>query len=314
MTALANAALIALDWGTSSLRAWCLDQRGTICASAESPEGIMRLPERNFAAVFTRIVAPWRAVKPDLPALASGMIGSAQGWREAPYIDCPAGPDEFARAMAVLPEFGLHIVPGAAQRRPANVMRGEETQIAGALALRPELVDAAHLILPGTHSKWVTIADGRITDFSTYMTGELFAVLSAHSILGRLATPDLPAPTPEQADHAFRAGVAAAREGSVLARLFSTRAEVLLGGMPAAVSLDYLSGLLIGGEIATALAALDPAAAPVLIGAPGLVTRYRQALGIFGLPGAGHVADTAVAGLWRIACAAGLITPKPENT
>lgn len=313
MTDLTNAALIALDWGTSSLRAWCLDQKGSICASAESPEGIMRVSDGDFEAVFTRIVAPWRAVKPDLPALASGMIGSAQGWREAPYIDCPAGPDEFARTMATLPEFGLHIIPGVAQRNPANVMRGEETQIAGALALCPELIESAHLVLPGTHSKWVTISNGRITNFSTYMTGELFSVLSTHSILGRLVTPDLPAVTPEQADHAFREGVLAARGGSVLSHLFSTRAEVLLGGMPAAVSLDYLSGLLIGGEIAAALAALNPTAAPVLIGATGLVTRYRQAFDIFGLPGTGHVDNTAVTGLWRIACAAGLITPKPEN-
>ncbi|TKI02632.1 2-dehydro-3-deoxygalactonokinase [Martelella alba] len=309
MTRLTDAALIALDWGTSSLRAWCLDQSGRVLASTASPEGIMSVPVGGFADVFARVVAPWRAARPDLPALASGMIGSAQGWREAPYLPCPAGPNELARAMAFLPDWGLHIVPGVAQRRPANVMRGEETQIAGALAERPELAASAHLVLPGTHSKWVAIADGRITDFSTYMTGELFAVLRQHSILGRLVTPDLPPATPEQTDQAFSAGVAAARQGSILPQLFATRAEALLGEMPAAVSLDYLSGLLIGGEIASALAVRHPAAAPILIGASGLVARYRQALDSFGLPGAEHIDNTAVTGLWRIACAAGLVTP-----
>lgn len=314
MNSLANAALIVLDWGTSSLRAWCLDHCGRICAETESPEGIMHLSAGGFASVFNRIVTPWRAVKPALPALASGMIGSAQGWLEAPYLHCPAGPEELAGAMVFLADASLHIVPGVAQCHPANIMRGEETQIAGALALHPELTSAAHIILPGTHSKWVNIADGRITNFSTYMTGELFAVLRMHSILGRLVNPDTPPATQEQSDLAFRMGVETAQQGSLLSRLFSARAGVLLGEMPATVSPDYLSGLLIGAEIAAALNEQRPAKTPILIGTPGLVKRYSQAFDRFGLPNIEHIDNTAVVGLWRIACAARLITPKQENS
>ncbi|WP_435169194.1 2-dehydro-3-deoxygalactonokinase [Falsirhodobacter sp. 1013] len=295
-----TATLIALDWGTSSLRAWCLDARGQVLDQRESPEGIMHVKD-GFAAAFQRIIGPWRADHPDLPALACGMIGSAQGWKEAPYLSCPAGPEELAGAMVALPEHGLHIVPGVSQRHPADVMRGEETQIAGALALHPTLRPGAHLVMPGTHSKWVTIRDGRIQGFTTFMTGELFAVLKEHSILGRLAK------TPGEDDAAFAQGLDAAREGDLPSRLFSARSGVLLGDRPASSSLDYLSGLIIGAEIASAQGLLQPKDTPVLIGAPALVGRYRQALAAFGLPDARTIEHTAIAGLWQIARAARLI-------
>ncbi len=151
-------ALIALDWGTSSLRAWCLDCEGRILNQEEREDGLMQIPPGGFEAAFTRLVAPWRRVNPALPALACGMIGSAQGWVEAPYQSCPAGPAELAEAMISVPGQNLYIVPGVSQRHPAaNVMRGEETQIAGALQLRPELGAESLLLMPGTHSKWVTI-------------------------------------------------------------------------------------------------------------------------------------------------------------
>ncbi|MDB6452949.1 2-dehydro-3-deoxygalactonokinase [Falsirhodobacter sp. 20TX0035] len=295
-----TAALIALDWGTSSLRAWCLDEGGRVLDQHESPEGILHVKD-GFAAAFDRITGAWRKENPNLPALASGMIGSAQGWKEAPYLPCPAGPEELAGAMIALPEHGLHIVPGVAQRHPADVMRGEETQIAGALALNPALRAEAHLVMPGTHSKWVTLRDGRIEGFTTFMTGELFAVLKDHSILGRFAK------APAGDDEAFSRGLQAAQEGDLPSRLFSARADVLLGDRAAASSLDYLSGLIIGAEIASALRHMTPQAAPVLIGAPALVDRYRRALAAFGLADAPAIAHTAVAGLWQIARAARLI-------
>ncbi|HEX2941290.1 MAG TPA: 2-dehydro-3-deoxygalactonokinase, partial [Rhodopila sp.] len=254
-----QAQLIALDWGTSSLRAYLIGGSGRILDRRTEPWGIMQVPAGEFAARFDTITSSWRARWPRLPALAAGMIGSAQGWVEAPYCPCPAGPAELATRLVTVPNASLCIVPGVVQggagavdARP-DVMRGEETQIAGALALRPMLHRESRLVMPGTHCKWVDIKDGRIARFTTYMTGEVFAVLRQHSILGRLAGADTPPATPDSP--AFLRGVDAARDArnGVAPLLFSARALVLAGRMPASDSLDYLSGLLIGDELRNAL-------------------------------------------------------------
>lgn len=296
-----DAALIALDWGTSSLRAWLLGPGGVVLESTRAPLGMMQVEGRAFAAAFDTVAGDWRARAPHLPALASGMIGAAQGWVEAAYIDCPAGAPDLGRHLVAVPERAMFIAPGVVQRAPANVMRGEETQVFGALALRPDLADA-RLLLPGTHSKWVTLAQGRITGFDTWMTGELFAVLKAHSILGRFAGETV---SPEVAAAAFRDGVLAAREaGRASGLYFSARARVLAGDLAPGAALDYLSGLLIGEEIA---AALRPGDRPVLIGDPALCARYRTALGHFGAAVAAEIPEAAVTGLWQVAVAAGLV-------
>jgi len=307
--------LIALDWGTSSLRAYLLAEGGGVLDQRSRPWGIMRLPAGGFAGAFHDVVGDWRAAWPSLPAIAAGMIGSAQGWAEAPYCPCPAGVQEIAAAMLRLDigtELPLYIVPGVEQHAPMpNVMRGEETQIIGALCRTPGLTHHALLVLPGTHCKWATVAEGRITHFETFITGELFAVLRDHSILGR----------PAQQTHAtadvsvaFDRGVALAREAGARGMaplLFLTRSLVLHGDLAAAESLNFLSGLLIGDELRAALAD-HPEPAPVLIGAPALCARYQRAFANFGRADVVGMDELAPLGLWHIARASGLVPASPS--
>ena len=299
--------LIALDWGTSALRAYLLDRGGAVLGSRSAALGIMQVADGDFAAAFAEVAGDWRARWPALRAVAAGMVGSAQGWVEAPYLDCPAGPEDLAGALAPVPGGTLLVIPGVAQRGAApDVMRGEETQVAGALALRPALRTRCRLLLPGTHSKWVEVTDGRIARFRTFMTGELFGVLRAHSILGRFAAGHAPPGEPEGRD-AFARGVGAAREGAsgLAPLLFSARALVLTGGLRPEDSLDYLSGLLIGDELRCALPD-GPREAIALIGEPDLCRRYRDALALFGVADAGLIENATPAGLWRVAAQAGL--------
>jgi len=293
------ASLVALDWGSSSLRAYLLGEGGRILDRRAEPWGILQLPDRDFRGAFDRITADWSRESDSLPAIASGMIGSAQGWVEAPYVDLPAGAEQLARRLAPVPATPLHIVPGLAQRGDSpDVMRGEETQIVGALMTKPELVDGV-VVLPGTHSKWVHLAEGRVRTFTTYMTGELFAVLRTHSILGRLAPAEAEDSGPASA--AFARGVSAAQRsaGGLGPLLFSARASVLVGDLPAKSSLEYLSGLLIGDELRAGLAAGGRPAA--LVGDAALCARYVAALEQLGISGVPVVPDAAPVGLWAIA-------------
>lgn len=306
---MAPARLIALDWGTSSLRAYLLGEGGALIEERRQPWGLLHLPEGGFAAALQGVAGDWLTALPTLPLIASGMVGSAQGWREAPYAGCPADAAALAAQLLrfeALPGVALHIVPGVrlGGTRP-DVMRGEETQVVGLLALQP--VPAAHatLLMPGTHSKWVRVDAGHIVDFHTYMTGELFALLREHSILGR---PAREAGGGQASDEAFDRGVAAVRAAGVAgatALLFSARALVLGGQLRAGDSLDYLSGLLIGEELRCALAG-DDAPEPVLVGDVALCARYRRALALFGRSARTAGEGAAAAGLWQIATRAGL--------
>ena len=290
--------LIALDWGTTSLRAYLLGVGGEVLDRRSEPLGILQVRGGDFAGVFETVTTQWRAGDPDLPAIASGMIGSAQGWLEAPYVDVPADVGAVARALATEPRSGLRIVPGLAQRGAApDVMRGEETQLFGAMSQSSALAGGGTVVLPGTHSKWARIADGRVEGFRTYMTGELFAVLRGHSILGRLADPSAALAAAPGA--AFMSGVRVAGEGSGLADvLFSARSAVLVGELPAADSLEYLSGLLIGDEVRSALAAGERPRA--IIGERSLCDRYVAVLRELGGGAVEALGDTAPAGLWNI--------------
>lgn len=296
----ADPRLIALDWGTSSLRAYLLGAGGAVLDEFGSDQGASRLKGDEFPAAFAEATGAWRERWPMLRSLASGMVGSNVGWIEAPYVACPASVEDLAGALAEAPGAGPLIVPGVAQCEGLpNVMRGEETQILGVLCLHPERRAQARLALPGTHSKWVEVRDGRIRRFDTYMTGELFAVLKDHSILGRLAKVE---PPEEEAHAAFERGV---RAGDRLAPLlFSARSLVVTGQMHADQSLDYLSGLLIGEELRCAGAAPD-----LLVGDPGLCARYRRAMAALGLGEAPVIdaAEATTAGLFHIAEQAGLL-------
>ena len=227
--------MIAVDWGTSSLRCYRLDARGEIVESRSSGDGILNVAAGQFPRVLEKQIAGWK----ETPIVMSGMVGSRQGWREAPYVPCPAGFDEIAaKLLEVRP--GAWIVPGLSCRDPAgvpDVMRGEETQILGCGA-------EGTICLPGTHSKWAEVGNGRIERFSTFMTGEVYAVLRQHSILGRMmeeGTPDA---------GAFAEGVKRSGEaGGTLHHLFGVRTRGLMGELRATASASYLSGLLIGHEL-----------------------------------------------------------------
>jgi 2-dehydro-3-deoxygalactonokinase len=309
-----QARLIALDWGTSSLRAYLLGEGAAVVESRQQPWGILHLPEGGFAAALQGVAGDWLAVQPRLPVIASGMVGSAQGWREAAYAPCPADARSLADQLLAFepgPGLRMHIVPGvrlAGER--SDVMRGEETQIVGLLSREPALAARCALVMPGTHCKWVQVRDAAITTFNTYMTGELFALLAQHSILGR---PAREAGTAVACDAAFERGVAAVRTHAAGATplLFSARTLVLGGQLAAADSLEYLSGLLVGEEIRCALQSGPHAdeLPRLLVGDAALCRRYQRALALFGLSSQLAADGAAPAGLWQIALSAGLLRP-----
>jgi len=297
-------ALIALDWGTTHARAWRLGAAGAVLESREAPLGVQHVADGDFGGALRKLLGDWRTLA--VPRIAGGMIGSRQGWVEAPYLPCPAKFADLATSLVVTPGDDLRIVPGITTRDGQgvpDVMRGEETQLAGI----DDGADFAIAVLPGTHSKWARVERGAIADFRTYMTGELYAALLDHTILGRLA---------ERRDaalreHAFEDGVTRGlAEGQLLHDAFGARTRALAGELPAADVADWLSGLLIGREIRDARGWIGtPAIEPVvgIVGNDALVDRYRRALLHAGVRCAPAPADAAVRGLWRIAREAGLV-------
>lgn len=300
------ATLIALDWGTTMLRAYLLNGDGHVLGERVEHWGIMHLGSRDFASACRDVTAQWTSVG-EVPVIAAGMVGSASGWLDVPYCAAPVGASELAAALMRVPSANVHIVPGVSQLGAApDVMRGEETQAIGAIAAAPELSATSLLVFPGTHSKWVRVRNGAIAQFTTYMTGELFAVLRSHSILGRPAGRSAVTLSPDAATSAFSLGVATARDSSrsTEALLFSARSRVLVGGLGAAASLEYLSGILIGGELRSEIA--EGSKPDALVGDAALCARYADALGLFGIANIRIIESAAPAGLWRIAAAAGL--------
>jgi len=287
-------ALIALDWGTSSLRAFRLDDDGAVLERRETDRGILSVRNGNFAAVLLEVAGDWLRHDRE-PLLASGMIGSRQGWIEAPYVACPASIDQIAASLVPLPaDAGVRgwIVPGVNCRRAGgepDVMRGEETQILGVLGELP--ADVRSLCLPGTHSKWASLSDGRITEFSTWMTGEVFAVLAQHSILARTIEGNVFDAA------AFDAGVARGRE-PLLRELFALRARGLFAEVAPQAAHSFLSGLLIGTECAAAGTAVGRVA---LVGSRRLTGLYARALEKFGVDTIVLTEDAAARGLYNLA-------------
>jgi 2-dehydro-3-deoxygalactonokinase len=293
-------AFIALDWGTTSLRAWRIDEHGALLERRAGGPGIMKVADGAFAAALTDFCGDWLAAAPGARVIASGMIGSKQGWVEAPYCPCPAGAADLAARMAHAPLADgrrLAITPGVSTVDPAtglpDVMRGEETQVFGALPRAGQ-----HLaILPGTHSKWARVADGRIESFATYMTGEMYGALVSHTILGR----QIDAAAPHNAA-AFERGarLGLSEPQALLARLFSPRTLGLFGQLAPAAAASYLSGLLIGSEVGHALAGTADNVAPVLLGDPQLSLRYATVLGLAGVAATLGDAEVAATGLYRL--------------
>ena len=263
---------IAVDWGTSNLRAWAMGAAGPIHA-AESSDGMGKLSRDEFEPALLRLIEPWLGAA-EMPVVACGMVGARQGWLEATYraVPCtPVAPGDLVLVPTNDKRLRVAIVPGLQQPDPADVMRGEETQIAGALALMPNFDGV--LCLPGTHSKWAHVSAGEVVSFQTFMTGEIYALLSQQSVLRHGMVGEGFDPV------AFDRGVSDAfsRPEKIAARLFTLRAEGLLAGLTADAARARLSGLLIGSE----LAAAKPywlGQRVVLVGAERLSATYARAL------------------------------------
>jgi 2-dehydro-3-deoxygalactonokinase len=293
---------IGVDWGTSRFRAYLIGADGSVLEKRENDRGILSVAPGEFPVVLRAAVSDWRRAHPDAPIVASGMVGSRQGWREIPYVFCPSGLREVAAGVGRVECEGLgvvQLVPGVACRDDTgipDVMRGEETQILGAAA---ELGEGAHLVvLPGTHSKWAAIRDGSIVAFSTYMTGELFATLRGHSILGRLMAES----RADESAFMRGAGMATKAGGGLLRHLFSARTLGLFGELPAPALESYLSGLLIGSEVADAIAAAGGAPTSLaLVAGAALAPAYAKVLASHGVSARQIGEEVSVRGLWLIA-------------
>ncbi len=301
-----SAALIAVDWGTTNFRAYLLDRGGSVLDRVSARRGILNVAGGDFASSYRELVGSFKMSAAGAPALMAGMIGSRNGWVEAPYVDCPTDPALLAGRLTPVSEAGgqaVWIVPGIACRNDGvyDVIRGEETQITGAVALSGGTGASGVYCMPGTHSKWVTVRDGAIAGFRTAMTGEVFSVLRDHSILGRLMS----AETGATLGPGFEKGLDRARDaGGLLHHLFGVRAEALCDAIAESAVADYLSGILIGHEIR----GLGDHQAVTLVGSDSLNERYRRAL-----THCGHAVDqlsgedTVVAGLWTLALQAGIM-------
>jgi 2-dehydro-3-deoxygalactonokinase len=281
--------MIGIDWGTSSFRAYRLSADGAVIDQISSDAGILHVADGRFAETLRAAIGPWLGLG-ETRVLMSGMIGSRQGWVEAPYLPCPAGPAAIAANLTPVAFDGaeLRIVPGLIATDPGGtpeVMRGEETQIIGAHAV-------GLVCLPGSHAKWAMVGASDIIGFETYLSGEAFAALRSGTILGRMMTD-----APHSAE-AFARGVARSGDpGHLLHHLFGVRTLGLTGRLAGDGSAAYLSGLLIGHEVR---AAMPDGAHVTLIGSVSLCEIYTTAICALGGTATIGPADAAARGLARI--------------
>jgi 2-dehydro-3-deoxygalactonokinase len=340
--------LLGLDWGTSSVRAYAFDSRGDVLAAVsdttDQAMGVQTLKLRlgrdpkpeDFAdalqsfmhALNERLNIPSPlGSKNELPILACGMIGSKQGLKDAGYASCPTNPATLGKLLVQAPcgPYLLHLVPGLCTPKNAHklpdFMRGEETQVLG--AMQGANTDG-FFVLPGSHSKWVDVREGTITMFDTHFSGELFAVLKEHSILGRLFEPTLSlqnglqtlyppslasrsAEQSAEQNQAFERGIQTAKQNpqNLLQHLFSTRALGLDAQLSAGAGEHFLSGLLIGHEVSAAMASRNLVGSIKLVGGTSLCARYAQAFALFNIATESY-ASTSALGLWRLGRAAKL--------
>ncbi|SPF81568.1 2-dehydro-3-deoxygalactonokinase [Pseudoprimorskyibacter insulae] len=282
---------IAVDWGTSHMRAWAMDAQDKVIAERHSDRGMGQITPDQYPGVLADLMGE---LLPDGPvqAIICGMAGARQGWVEAPYTAVPCNPPSAATAVQVQAgQIAAFILPGVSQASPPDVMRGEETQIAGFMAANSKFDGV--ICLPGTHTKWVHVSAGEIVSFQTFMSGEIFALLSGQSVLRHSVAGD------GWSDEAFAEAVAdaMARPGTLAAKLFSIRADGLLNGTGADVARARLSGLLIGLELAGARPywlGQDIA----LVGAAPLCRLYQSALSAQGAPARiADVTEMTLAGL-----------------
>jgi 2-dehydro-3-deoxygalactonokinase len=287
--------MIGIDWGTTSFRAFRIARDGSIRDRRASPRGILNVPDNRFGETLREEIGPWLAAVDD-HVLLSGMIGSRQGWKEAPYLACPAGAPEIAAALTEIPfDWGqVKLVPGLATEDAAGVpevMRGEETQIVGCL---PAIGGSGLACLPGSHSKWAHVEAGRIIGFTTHLTGEAFAALRGHTILARMMHDGATDPT------VFDQGVARSGDADgLLHHVFGARTLALTGRMAESATASYLSGILIGHEVRAALGAQRDTVVEV-IGTLELTALYARAIAACGCYAERHDGDAAAHGLAAI--------------
>ncbi len=268
---------VAVDWGTSNLRAWGIDASGEAVFARSSPEGMGKLGRDDYPGVLQALLSELGAGPAEI--LVCGMAGARQGWLEAPYLDAPADLAQLA-GSAVSPavpgtEFSVRILPGVCLRDPGaeDVMRGEETQLLGLSAMLPGF--SGLVVMPGTHSKWALLDGTQLTRFSSAMTGEIFEVLKTHSVLRHSLQGELEGP---DRDAGFDAGLETGLEqpARLTATLFKVRAGSLLSGKSAPWCAGYLSGLLIGAEIGGQRDWIGSAEVP-LVGGTSLCQLYALA-------------------------------------
>lgn len=273
----ADADWIAVDWGTTHLRAWAM-QGATALAEAQSGDGMASLDHDGFEPALVRLIEPWLGTK-QIPVVACGMVGARQGWVEAPYRAVPTKPCDADPVPAPVRDARIKawVIPGLKQVSPPDVMRGEETQIGGFLSLNPGWDGV--ICLPGTHTKWAMVSAGEVVSFQSFMTGELFSLLKDQSVLRHSVA------GPGWSDSAFENAVndTMARPQQIAALLFDLRARDLLEGQQSEIAVARLSGVLIGAELV--------AARPywlgqnlALIGSEVTVKPYAAALGAQGVP------------------------------
>lgn len=316
--------VIGLDWGTSSCRAYLLGDQGAILAETAGPAGLLAVGVGRsgdpvaFDQMFEQLCGGWLDAWPELPVIACGMVGSRQGWIEAPYREIPADlrdPTLVCARMRTKRGTEVNVIPGLADLRGLRgVLRGEETQLVG--VLDAGLGEGEHdVVLPGTHSKWVRVSGSVVTGFTTYLTGELYALLTRHSILSDLIRP-AGQPRWSAFDHGLDVAAQAADTGTgLLGVLFSARALPLTGAMAETDVADYLSGLIIGAELAGARRAWarNPSGQLWSVADSDLAVRYRRAALHLGWQSVCAVEHTAARGLWRTALAIGLIGAQRER-
>lgn len=278
------------DWGTTRLRLFRVED-GRVTDRVEGPGALSADPE----GILRTALATWSRQSAPAFVHLSGMAGARTGLREAPYVDCPADASTWARSGVAFTLDGVpvRIAAGLAcvdADGRSDLMRGEETQIFGALELTPDLSQGAHLVLlPGTHSKWAWIEDGRVVRIRTFITGEMFAVLQHSSLLAAKGDADAAA---EEAG--FDAGLVRARQTGAFGALFEARSAQLRHGRPVSWARGFISGLLIGAEIAEMRAQRNVPSSMTLIGAPGLTGRYAGALARDGASAREIDGDTSV--------------------
>jgi 2-dehydro-3-deoxygalactonokinase len=309
-----EAVLIGLDWGSSSCRAYLYAADSGVIDTREAACGVSTLQASPsepgpYEQAFAQMCGSWMAGRPGLPVLACGMVGSDRGWVHVAYRQLPASIDDPGPVARVRTKDGIdiHVLAGLKDAGgPGGVMRGEETQLAGVPVVNGEAV-----VLPGTHSKWVRLSGRTVAGFTTYMTGELYALVTGYSILAGSIEP-----AEEVAWPAFERGVRyAVEQPCPLVSLFSARTRWLAADLGGDEVADYISGLLIGTELVDARTGggADPAAGLVIVGGHTLTNRYKRAAGILGWSGIRTVTGASARGLWNTASRLGLVSA-PEST